>query len=47
MTQSDVEAVKWYQKAAAQGHAGAQTYLAFMHADGQGGLTRSAVLAGV
>jgi len=36
VTQDDKEAVKWYQKAAAQGVAHAQHNLGFMHANGRG-----------
>ena len=34
--QSDAEAVKWYRKAAEQGHAAAQNNLGAMYANGQG-----------
>jgi TPR repeat protein len=34
--QDDTEAVKWYRKAAEQGHAVAQSYLGVMYAKGQG-----------
>ena len=36
MLQNYTEAVKWYQKAADQGDAVAQSFLGFMYEDGQG-----------
>ena len=36
VTKDDVEAVKWYRKAADQGNAPAQFYLGFMYAEGNG-----------
>ena len=36
VTQDDAEAVAWYRKAAAQGHAAAQFFLGVMYADGHG-----------
>ena len=34
--QDDAEAVKWYRKAAEQGHADAQTILGMMYKEGKG-----------
>jgi TPR repeat protein len=45
LSQSDVEAVKWLQKAALQGHARGQSALALMHAEGKGGLKQDQVEA--
>ena len=36
VAEDDVEAVKWYRKAAEQGHATAQYNLGVMHANGRG-----------
>ncbi len=36
VTQDYAEAMKWYRKAAEQGHAGAQHNLGFMYTEGQG-----------
>jgi hypothetical protein len=40
LKQDDVEAVKWYRKAAEQGNASGQARLGFMYANGRGGLAK-------
>jgi len=44
-TQDDVEASKWYRKAAEQGNAAAQAYLGLMYELGRGGLRKDEVEA--
>jgi TPR repeat protein len=45
LEKSDKEAVKWYRKAAGQGHANAQYNLGWMYETGRGGLAKKKTLA--
>ena len=45
VTRDDVEAVRWYRKAAEQGHAGAQYLIGLAYYNGAGGVTKDDVEA--